>query len=210
MIYESAPWKNSLAKDVATIERWARKLKVTERRSVLIEQKVFLAAYCMRKLAQAGKLSSAFDGLGLRCRISPLREGKKVDKFNAHRFTELYDFEKSVSSNISAPALLDMLIHSLIFSESAEENQAITGFFVTSDRHRSNVWFIKIDEFIKLMRDVSEDYPSEVHFVRNLETEEYIEWRGKTPPPLQIRSKMDRLLEGVAKQARKRAPKTSK
>jgi hypothetical protein len=204
MIYESAPWKRGLARDATTIEQWAKRLKVTERRSILIEQKIFLAAYSMRKLAQAGKLSSMFDGLTLRCRTSPLLEGRKIDKYNAHRFAELYDFDKSLWKTISALALLDMLIHSFLFSEVIEENKAVTGFFVTSDRHLSNIWLIEIDSFIKLMRQVSLDYPSEIHWVRNSETGEYIEWRGREPPPPQIRSKMDRLLkEGVA-QARAR------
>lgn len=41
MIHESAPWKSHLLRDAALIERWAAKPGHSERRSFIIERKVF-------------------------------------------------------------------------------------------------------------------------------------------------------------------------
>ena len=56
MIWESYPWKNQLIADAAIIKRWASKTQHTQRRSMLIERKVFLAAYIIRKLDDDYKL----------------------------------------------------------------------------------------------------------------------------------------------------------
>jgi hypothetical protein len=45
MIRESWPWRDRLAKDADLIDRWTAKTADSERRSFLIEQKVFFAAY---------------------------------------------------------------------------------------------------------------------------------------------------------------------
>lgn len=130
-------WKDRLAKDAALVARWASKTRHSERRSVLIEQKVFLAAYVMRKLLEAGKLSSSFDGLTLQIETVPLRIGKRVDRHSRHDLPGLYDFDRSSRQPIAASALLNVIIHSLIFSEVVREDDTVEGFFVTSDRKRS-------------------------------------------------------------------------
>jgi len=193
MIHESAPWKDRLAKDAALVARWASKTRHSERRSVLIEQKVFLAAYVMRKLLEAGKLSSSFDGLALQIDAIPLRPGKRVDRHSRYDLPGLYDFDRTTRKNVAAPVLLDLIIHSLIFAEVAREDDSIEGFFVTSDRKSSALWMVEIDRFIALMRSVANDYPSSVRFVRNAETGESAEWRGAGEPPAQIGAKMNRI-----------------
>jgi len=55
MIHESRPWRALLAKDAEIIDRWTAKQKWTGHRSVLLERKIFQAAYSMRKLAEAKK-----------------------------------------------------------------------------------------------------------------------------------------------------------
>jgi hypothetical protein len=67
MIWESGPWKDVLLADAGLLERWAVKTKVTSRRSLLIERKVFLAAYTIRKHWEAQKLSTSFRDLSFRC-----------------------------------------------------------------------------------------------------------------------------------------------
>ena len=193
MIHDSAPWKDCLAKDTEIVTRWAAKRKSSERRSVLIEQKVFLAAYSMRKLLQAGKLSSSFEGLSVRCHAAPLLRGKKIDRYNAHRFGELYDLDRMVGQTISAPALLDLLIHSLLFSEAVGEDGGVTSFFTTSDHERSTLWLVDIDAFTKLMRRVAVDYPSEAHWARSIETGDYVEWKGQAAAGPSS-SQMDRIV----------------
>ena len=60
MIRESAPWKAELLRDADLIERWAKKTVASERRSALLERKVFVSAYAIRRLNEAVKISSRF------------------------------------------------------------------------------------------------------------------------------------------------------
>ena len=60
MIWESGPWKDRLLSDADLLERWAAKQSVTERRSYLLEQKIFISAYAIRKLFESEKVSSSF------------------------------------------------------------------------------------------------------------------------------------------------------
>ena len=63
LIHEGGPWKERLAKDADVIERWSAKTGVMERRSFLVEQIVFLAAYAMRSNCSPGWLECHADGL---------------------------------------------------------------------------------------------------------------------------------------------------
>ncbi len=56
MIYESYPWKRDLLRDADIIERWAAKKTDSEYRSMLLEKKVFLSAFVIRKLIEDYKV----------------------------------------------------------------------------------------------------------------------------------------------------------
>lgn len=195
MIHDSAPWKDALARDAGLIDRWAKKSGLSDRRSLIIEQKVFVAAYAMRKMAEAGKLSTSFNNFTVLCEASPLIKGQHIDRYNAHQFLKLYDLESMTRKAIAAPVLLDILIHSLLFSEALDEDDLVMGFFVTSERQKSTVWLVPLDSFTKLMRHVAEDYPSQARVVRNPLTGEYMEWKGHGEPPPEIQAKMDRIVQ---------------
>ena len=60
MIRESGPWKAELLRDADLIERWAKKTVESERRSTLLERKVFVSAYAIRRLNEAVRISSRF------------------------------------------------------------------------------------------------------------------------------------------------------
>jgi hypothetical protein len=112
MIWESGPWKDLLLNDAALLERWSAKASVTDRRSMLIERKVFLAAYTIRKLYEAQKLSTSFRDRSVRCwtypaisnRITHLSVG--LDK--------LYDFGCAEQRVIAARDLIDLIILSYL------------------------------------------------------------------------------------------------
>lgn len=133
MIWESGPWKDALLADADLLERWARKPKVTERRSLLIEREVFLAAYTMRKLWEAQTLSTSFRDRCLHCLTYPAIS-TRITHSNNHRLQELYDLDSSEERSIAACDPIDLIIHSFIFSEFLREDMTVAGFFITSDR----------------------------------------------------------------------------
>lgn len=192
MIHESAPWKERLGKDAEIIERWAAKPKITSRRSFVIEQKVFLAAYAIRKLLEGRKLSSSFEGHTFRCQMFSVSAGQMVTFWNIHRFDELYDLSKPAKRATNVPDLLDLIVHSMVFGELLRDDDTVEGFLVTSDRKRSNLWFVDLSDFTAMMRQVSKDYPSVAVRMFDRDTKEWIFWQGDGDPPAHTQKKMEK------------------
>jgi hypothetical protein len=199
MIWESYPWKNQLIADAASIKRWASKTQPTERRSMLIERKVFLAAYTIRKLDHSYKLSSAFHDRSLQCRTYRLKS-KHITLLNNHKIDELYDLDCANAGTISAHQLMDIIIHSLVFGEVLGDDLTLKAFIVTSDRRKTRLWEIKTDAFVELMNDVGNDYPASAHWVSNPDTGELVVWQGSSgSPPPSFEERAQRILETVLK-----------
>jgi len=198
VIFESWPWKQRLLGDADVVERWAKK-RPSDRREFLIEHKVFLAAYSIRKLDQASKLSTAFRDRSIRCSIYP-PVAQRINSANAHKFDRLYDFERPSQTRIAVLDLLDMLIHSLIFAELVgDDGSPVTGFLVTSEKSRfKGLWEISLADFLNLMRLVGGDIPSRASFVRGADGD-WIVWQGHGEPPRHIREKHRKALAQLHK-----------
>ena len=190
MIHESDPWRNILTNDAKLIDKWAAKPSISERRSVLLETKVFLAAYIMRKLVEAGKISSAFEDKNFRCDVFPIRKGNPLSRWNNHQLEKLYDLFSPSKKSINALDLLDLIVHSLAFTEVIREDLTIEGFYVTSERKQENLWFVILTDFTSTMRHVAKDWPAVGMRVRNPADDGWIEWRGKGNPPVHVEKKM--------------------
>jgi hypothetical protein len=134
LIHESAPWKDRLLSDADTIERWAAKRSISLRRSTLLEQKIFISAFSIRKLLEGKKLSSKFEDMVIRCEGFAAKT-KRITRCDHHRVDENYDFEKPISRNVGVRDLLDLLIHSFTFGEAIDDEGRVDGFFVTSDKN---------------------------------------------------------------------------
>ena len=165
MIHESSPWKTRLASDADLLERWANK-PCGERRSFLIEQKLFLAAYALRKLDEANRLTSSLltDVMPV-VRFAPTRPGYAA--MNNHRFDAYFDLKKPKRATLPRRRVLNMLIHSLVFVEVVDDTGRVEAFMVTSEREREEGLFQgNLGEMIALMRAAAADYPSFVRYRR--------------------------------------------
>jgi hypothetical protein len=194
MIWDSGPWKNVLLADADLLDRWANKPKITERRSLLIERKIFLAAYTIRKLWEAQKLSTSFSDRSFRCLTYPAISDR-ITRSNNHRLEELYDFQSPNRKAISARNLVDLVIHSFVFAEHLRDDMAVEGFLVTSDRKRyDRLWLVRMNAFIGLMRQVGSDYPSNAIRVFNPDKNDWELWQGYGEPPAEFMRRHERLL----------------
>jgi hypothetical protein len=196
MISESYPWKNQLLADAAILRRWASKTRVTQRRSVLIERKVFLAAYTIRKLDDDYKLSTAIHDGSLPCRTYPAKS-KSITPLNTHKIDELYDFNCARTETISVRHLMDIIVHSLVFFEMLRGDLTVEGFLVTSDRRKTCLWEIKTNAFVKLMHDVGNDHPATTRWARNPKTGQFVLWQGNGTPPASFEERAHRILNGI-------------
>ncbi|MEN5084025.1 hypothetical protein ABE438_16210 [Bosea sp. TWI1241] len=183
MIHESAPWKTHLIRDAAIIERWASRPRPSERRSFLIERKVFLAAYAIRKMDEGLKVStdllSAEMGI---LRFPPTQAGFNL--FNNHRFDEHFDLKAAQQVALPRRRVLNLLVHSLVFVEVLGDTETYDAFMVTSDHERDR-GLIQIDvtAFVELMRLVGEDWPTSVRWVRDPDGIGWRVWAGHGEGP---------------------------
>lgn len=177
MIYESWPWRHDLLKDADLIERWLRK-PIGERRSVLLEKKVFVAAYAVRKLLESDKLSSATDKREIPIdRFPSIKPISKQDRWDIHLH---YNLEHGSPDTLPLYRLIDLIIHSFIFLEWQNEDSDTWYFALTSDRTRDKeLYLIAFDEYLKLLRYVANDDPQVIIYRRDPETNQRTEWRGR-------------------------------
>lgn len=181
MIFESAPWKALLARDAELVGRWAVKAP-TDRRTFLIERKLFLSAYAIRKLAEDHKLSTATLSASVAVRLArPLKPG-----FSGvlHWIDRYFDLANPVRHTLNWRRVLNMMIHSSTFAEAVDDEGRVTGFLVTSDKEVGRGLIqVELNDFLKLMRAVSDDYPSVVRQTRDSKDERWITWAGHDPGP---------------------------
>lgn len=181
MIFESAPWRSDLLRDAAVLERWLGK-PVGERRSVIIEKKMFVGAYAMRRLLQSGKLSTSTESKNVS--VDRFPSIKNMEKHNRWFIDEHYDFAKGEPANLTIPRLLDLLIHSFVFQEWFDESERETKIVFTSDRTRNQyLWLIRTSAFVTLMRFVADDNPAVYTRHFDAERNRWVEWRGVGNPP---------------------------
>lgn len=193
MIWESGPWKERLVSDADLLERWARKKSVTERRSFLLEQKIFISAYAIRKLIESQKLSSSFSDRSEQCRKFEA-VSDQITTQNHHKLDELYDLGDPIPATVSVKRLINMIIHSFVFAEALHEDMTIEGFYVTSDQEKYEaLWLVDIGRFVDLMRQVGMDYPSVGYRVFDVDKNDWFVWNGHGEAPPHIKSHIDRL-----------------
>lgn len=197
MIWDSVPWKGALLADASLLERWASKPTATNRRSVLIERKLFLAAYSIRKLWEAQKTSTGSSDQSFRCiTFPPISD--RITRYNNYKLDEIYNFEKSKNKEIDARSLINLVIHSFVFAESLRDDMTVEGFFVTSDRERDDrLWLVPMEAFINFMRQVGGDYPSTAVRVFDRDKNDWIVWQGHGDPPTEFVRRTNKILKKV-------------
>lgn len=170
------------------MDRWAAKRSVTERRSELLEQKIFIAAFAMRKLFEAKKLSTTHESHSVRCTKFTARADAKITRLNHHRFEDHYDLSRPVAKNINLRDLLDLIVHSLSFGEVLNDDLTVGGFFVTSDKKRRFLWLVNLAAFTALTRRIGKDRPSVSVFQYDEAKADYVVWNGDGEPPARFRT----------------------
>lgn len=160
MIWESAPWKNDLLRDADIIERWAKKPTSTKGQ-ILLEKKIFVAAYAMRKLGEGGKLSDSLKTTALKVQSFP-RTDSTLTPLNYHRFEKHFDLAAARPESMRVRVLLNEIIHSRIFVFSVDETETTIGFLVCSGRNMNDrLLSVPLPDFISFMRRVGNNYPAD-------------------------------------------------
>jgi hypothetical protein len=159
MIGDSVPWKEELLRVAEVLERRTTQRRWTERTSFLVERDIMTAAYAVRKLNEARKISDELAAEAVVCMKHSL-SGRPVDIWNRDEFYEHYDVESPESVALPLIDFCNQVIHSWIWMLSATQDppHVFDGVYVSSDRARKhNVYFIPADNMISVFRSVGLD-----------------------------------------------------
>jgi len=121
-----------------------------------VEADVFLAAYTVRKLIEAKKVSDETEAQKITAQAHPLIKGP-VDHWNWHKIDELFDLQRSRVVQMNLLAFCNQVIHSYVFVPVMDED-GLEGFFVASDRERrSQLLYFKLLDVVGALEGVAAD-----------------------------------------------------
>ena len=183
MIYESSPWKRELIKDADIIFRWSAKKTNSDYREFVLEKKIFLSAFSIRKLIDDCKITDKVKNHLLPCVEFKKISERNINFTNRHRVPDYFDFSCSTNKrSVRMYDLTNQIIHSVIFifsfDEGTQENKLrvpVSGFLVSSDRKSNkgkSVYLIGVEDYVKAMRLVGNDDVTSARWERDLETSE--------------------------------------
>src|SRR5687767_9457833 len=110
MIWESSYWKNELINDIRVIERWSLK-PPSGRREFILEKKIFVSAFAVRRLMESYKLTDAVRAHTIRCSTFPAIKEAPIDAMWRHP-DKHYDFNLGRSSSLGLGEIAKLIIHS--------------------------------------------------------------------------------------------------
>lgn len=174
VIWESKPWKDDLGRTAEFLEESSSSSVIDDEQvQMRIEKAIMGAAYAMRKLRDAEKLSESVLGTQVHARRFPSTP-KHVDLMNWHNPREQYDFDRGRNHTFSLGQFCNEVIHSWVFVIEHDENGSLAGILLSSDKHRNKCLFrIELDEVLKLIRKVAADWPDGARMRRDPETNDW-------------------------------------
>lgn len=172
MIFESRCWKDDLLRRADALARRKTQRRWPEASLAKVERELMIAAYSIRKLIEAKKLSDSVAEQTVPA-LSFAATGHGATLSNWDRIEKLFDFDAPAEVAISALDLANQLIHSYVFVILVGEG-SLDGFLVSSDRYRNErVLRVEIDAFIALLRSIGNDYPARTVRTWNEKRQDY-------------------------------------
>ncbi|KIX16002.1 hypothetical protein [Dethiosulfatarculus sandiegensis] len=158
MIWESGPWKEEIARIAVSLKKRKGQKRWYEPSYVNFEKEIFFAAYFIRKLQEAHKISDEIKTHTIKA--SEFKPTKRpVDIMNRYKIEELYNLSNPSGCSLSLMEFCNQIIHSFVFIPSfIDPPLRLDGFFVTSDRKKEiSLFHFKIDNVIELLLKISND-----------------------------------------------------
>jgi hypothetical protein len=171
--------------EARSLAKRAKTKRITERRSALVERAVFFSAYAMRKLDDAKKLSTSWQGRVVKCARHPPIGRRPPNLLNRDKIDKHYDLGRPAIDDMSARNFCDLVIHSFIFGEVINDDRTIAGFYITSDKMKAKgLWFFELDAVVGLMEQTAKDELVAFIGVVNPHTGDAEVWTGDRLPDL--------------------------
>ncbi len=167
MIWESWPLKRDLMRRANSLRRRKGQRRWSDTSCATVEQDIFISAYGIRKLIDAGKISDEVESSSLRASTHQ-PSGRAVDIMNWNKIDKLYDLSSNGETNTSLREFCNQVIHSFVFLLCFDEkNGGLSGLFVASDREKERrLLYFNIDLVIEAIARVAEDDIVTAHLAR--------------------------------------------
>jgi hypothetical protein len=170
---ESCYWKEDLLAHSKRLAPVTKPSRWTEGLAVRFEREIIISFFCIRKLFDEHKVSSASKSHKAIVYISKSK-GKNVTRMNSHRIDELYDFENEKEEKKGIYFLTNQFVHSYIIFPYRNEDRNWGGLFICSDYERNSMLLrIGIDEVRKILNVVGSDYPHTVKMTFDPKLQDY-------------------------------------
>ncbi|MFA0889250.1 MAG: hypothetical protein ACC613_09205 [Synergistales bacterium] len=158
MIWDSVPWKQEIERRASSLRRRKKQKRWGAISVAKLEQDVFYAAFAVRKLIEAFRVSNEVESLLIVAEEHPPRN-KVVDVMNWHRIDELFDLSSKKRRTFCPKELCHQIIHSFVFVPCLDDDTAsLSGFFIASDwQKKKSLFFVNIDEIIKMLEAIAND-----------------------------------------------------
>jgi hypothetical protein len=158
VISKSWPWKRELFRLALALRGRKKQKRWDQASSAKLEMEVFYAAYAVRKLIEAFKISDELESISINAAEHPAI-GRVADLMNRHEIDQLYDLSKSKSLKLTLEDFCNQIIHSFVFVPCfAERRSNLAGLFVASDRRKSKgLLYFDINDVIELLEAVGHD-----------------------------------------------------
>ena len=162
MIWESHFWKEDLVRLTRQLQKRRKQRRWPERSLAKLEKEVFVGFYGIRKLLEARKLSERLIKKRIAAEAFRFTGARQITIFNWNsKFADAYDFENPAKISMSLEFLCNQVIHSYVFKEVFDEDGALSGIFICSDRKRNEkLYYVSLAELIKVFSSVGSDYPT--------------------------------------------------
>ena len=170
---ESCYWKEDLLNHAKRLRPISNPPRWSERRVVNFEKELIISFFCIRKLFESNKVSSASREYRANIYWCP-STGHRITKLNQHSIDDIYDLEKEKRGNKSVIFLCNQLIHSCTAFAYRNETRNWAGIYTCSDFERNRrIYRVPIEEIINIFKLVGSDFPSRFEMLWNEETEDY-------------------------------------
>lgn len=162
MIWESHYWKEDLVRSAKRLRKRIKQRRWSETSFAKLEKEVFIGFYGVRKLLEAKKLSERLIKKRIPVQAFKFTGARPITYFNWNsKCGDAYDFEKPAKLSMSLMFLCNQVVHSYVFKEVFDEDGALSGIFINSDREKNRMlYYVPLAEIVKLFTRVGNDYPS--------------------------------------------------
>ena len=159
MIFDSFYWKRDLAKRAAWLENKLKQERWSEQSYARLEQEVMLGFYCIRKLAEAKKLSDEVVNMQITL-MSFKFHGHIVTHQNWTNVDKHYQLQNGRKLTKTVKYVANQIVHSFVFLPvHLEGTSTLEGIAFNSDKTKSEVLFtMRLSDIAALFYRASMEY----------------------------------------------------